>query len=92
VASSAEFNIWNPCDTIFLDISMAKVAVQFSDFFMVNVIETDGLINGCTSKDRKDRKNKRFRLDSEAVARRRITATATRKPIFFFIFSVYSQA
>jgi hypothetical protein len=48
---------------------MAKVAVQLGDFFMVNMIEADRLINGCASKDWEDRKDERFRLDSEAIPR-----------------------
>jgi len=48
---------------------MAKVAVQLGDFLMVDVVETDRLINGCTSKDWEDRKDKEFRLDSEAMPR-----------------------
>jgi hypothetical protein len=69
VASPAEFNIRNSCDTIFLHVSMAKVAVQLGDFLMVNMIEADRLINGCASKDWKDGKEERFRLDSEAMPR-----------------------
>jgi len=67
VASSAEFDIWNSCDTIFLHVSMAKVAVQLGDFLMVDVIKADGLINRCTSEDRKDGKDKGFRLDPETI-------------------------
>jgi hypothetical protein len=36
---------------------------------MVDVIETDRLIDGCASKDREDRKDKEFRLDPETMPR-----------------------
>jgi hypothetical protein len=44
-----EFDVWNPCSAIFVDISMAKVAVQLGDFLMENMIEADRLFNGFTS-------------------------------------------
>jgi hypothetical protein len=46
---------------------MAKVTVQLSDFLVVNVIKADWLINGYNSKNREDREDKEFRLDSEAM-------------------------
>jgi hypothetical protein len=67
MASSAEFNVWNSCDAIFPSISMAEVAVQLSDFLMMNVIETDRLINRFTFQDWEDSENERFRWDSEAM-------------------------
>jgi hypothetical protein len=69
MASPAEFNIWNSCHTIFLDVSMAEVAVQLCDFLMVDMIEADRLISGRASKDWKDGKDEKFRLDSEAMPR-----------------------
>ena len=49
MADSTEFDVWNPCNAILGDISVAKVAVQLGDFQMVNVIEPDRLIDRLTS-------------------------------------------
>jgi hypothetical protein len=66
VARSAEFNIWNSCNTILEDVPMAEIAIQPGDFLVENVIEADRLINRLTSQDWENREDKRFRRNSKA--------------------------
>jgi hypothetical protein len=49
VAGPAELYVRNPCDAIFAGISMAKIALQFGDFLMANMVVADRLIDGFTS-------------------------------------------
>jgi hypothetical protein len=54
MARPANFNVRDSCGPVFLDISMAKVAIQFGHFLMVNMIEADGLVDGDFSKNWED--------------------------------------
>jgi hypothetical protein len=69
MAGAAEFDVRNSCNPVFSDIVVAEKAVQLGHFLVVNMIETDRLINRCTFKDWKEREDKRFRLDTEAMPR-----------------------
>ena len=64
---STQFNVWNPCDAVLSNVWMAEKAIQPGDFLVVNVIETDRLIDRFTSQNRENGKNKGFRRNPETV-------------------------
>jgi hypothetical protein len=45
MAGLTELNIWNPCGPIPFDIPMAEKTVQMGYFFVMNMVEEDGLID-----------------------------------------------
>jgi hypothetical protein len=45
MTGSTELNVWNPCNTISLYIAMAEGTVQTDRFFVVDMIEENGLID-----------------------------------------------
>lgn len=67
MTGSTELNIWNPCDTIPFDIAVAEGTVQMGCFFVVNMIEEDGLIDRFPRKDWKDWKEDTFGPNLESV-------------------------
>jgi hypothetical protein len=54
MTGSTEFNVWNPCGTIPFDIAVTEKTVQMGCFFVVDMIEKDGLIDRFPRKDRED--------------------------------------
>jgi hypothetical protein len=54
MTGSTEFNVWNPCGTIPFDIAVTEKTVQMGCFFVVDMIEKDGLIDRFPGKDRED--------------------------------------
>jgi hypothetical protein len=54
MAGSTEFDIRNPSSAVSFDITVAKGTVQTDCFFVMNMIEQDGLINGYPSVDWKN--------------------------------------
>jgi hypothetical protein len=67
VAGSANFDVWNSCCAVFLNISMAKGTVQFGHFLMMNMIEADGLVDGDLRKNREDRVKDAKSLRPESI-------------------------
>jgi hypothetical protein len=62
MARAAEFNVWNPCHTILFHIPVTEGAVQFNGFFVVDMIEKDGLIHGYPTENWEDGIKKGFGL------------------------------
>ena len=56
MAGPAQIDVRDGRRPIFLDIAVAERAVQFGRFYMAQMIENDGLINGGPRKDREDTK------------------------------------
>jgi hypothetical protein len=54
MAGATEFDIWYSCGSVPLYIPVAEGTVQTDCFFVMNVIEKNGLINGYPSIDGKD--------------------------------------
>jgi len=54
MAGSAELYVWNPGDTVFAYVPVAERAVQVGYFFVMNMIEKNGLIYGYPTIDWKD--------------------------------------
>jgi hypothetical protein len=67
MAGSTEFDIRNPSSAVSFDITVAKGAVQTDCFFVMNMIEQDGLINGYPSINGKDREEDLFGLDLKSM-------------------------
>jgi hypothetical protein len=54
MAGSAEFDIWYPCSSVPFHIPVAEGTVQTDSFFVMDMIEEDGLIDRYPSKNGKD--------------------------------------
>jgi hypothetical protein len=67
VAGSAEFDVGYSCGAIPFDIPVAKSAVQTSCFFVMNMIEENGLIDRNPGINWKDRKEEAFRLNLKSM-------------------------
>jgi len=64
MAGSAEFNVWNPCGTVFAYVLVAERAVQPGHIFVMNMIEKNRLIYGYPTIDWKDGIEYGFGLES----------------------------
>jgi hypothetical protein len=54
MAGLTEVNIWNPCDTVPVDVAMAESTVQMDCFLVVNMVEENGLIDRFPREDWED--------------------------------------
>ena len=55
MAGPTDFDIWEAGNTFPFDIAVAERAIQFCYLFVMDMIETDGLIDGDLGKDWEDR-------------------------------------
>lgn len=67
MAGLAEFNVRDACDTIPFDIAVAESAVQFGHLFVMDVVESNGLVNHNLRKDREDRIKDALRLSAKPI-------------------------
>jgi hypothetical protein len=67
VTGPTEFNVWNSCSAVPFHITVAEGTVQTDCFFVMNVIEEDGLINRNPSINWKDRKEDAFGLNLKSM-------------------------
>jgi hypothetical protein len=67
MTGSAEFNVWNPCDTVFAYVPVAERTVQPGYFFVMNMIEKNRLIYGYPTINWKDGIEYGFGLKSIAM-------------------------
>jgi hypothetical protein len=65
MTGSTDFDIWDPCSTVFTCKPVTEGTVQLGHLLMVNVIEPDRLINGFASQNWEKRENKRFHRNSK---------------------------
>ncbi len=70
MAGPAEFDIWDSCDTIPFHMAMAEGTVQFRRLFMVDVVESDGLLDRDPGKNGEDRIKDAFCLSTESISKR----------------------
>ena len=67
MAGSTELNVWNPRGTIPFDIAVAERTVQMGCFFVMDMIEKDGLIDRFPREYWKDREENSFGLDLKSI-------------------------
>jgi hypothetical protein len=67
MAGSAEFDIWYPCSSVPFHIPVAEGTVQTDSFFVMDMIEEDGLIDRYPSKNGKDGEEDLFGLDPKSM-------------------------
>jgi len=67
MASPAEFDVWNACGAIPFNKPVAEETVEFSDLFMMDMIEEDRLVQGHPAENRKDGVEKGFGLKTITV-------------------------
>ncbi len=67
MAGLAEFNVRDACDTISFDIAVAESAVQFGHLFVMDVIESNGLVDHNLRKNRKDSIEDALRLSAKTI-------------------------
>jgi len=67
MAGPAEFDIGDSCDTIPYYMAMTEGTVQFRHLFVVDVVESDGLLDRDPGKDGEDRIKDAFCLCTESV-------------------------
>ena len=66
-----ELNVRNSCDTIPFDIAVTEGAVQFCYFFVMDVIESNWLIDCDLGKNRKESIEDAFCLNAKSIVRNR---------------------
>jgi len=67
MAGSTEFDIWNPSSAVSFDITVAKGTVQTDSFFVMNMIEEDGLVDRNPGIDWKDGEEDLFGLNFKLI-------------------------
>ena len=67
MAGLAEFDIRDSCDTIPFGMAMTEGTVQFRHLFVVDVVESDGLLDRDTGKDGENCIKNPFCLDAESI-------------------------
>jgi hypothetical protein len=67
MAGSTELDIWDSCSSVPFHISVAEGTVQADSFFVMNMIEKYGLIDGYPSINGKDGKEDLFGLDPKSM-------------------------
>jgi len=67
MAGLTEFDIRDACDTIPFHMAMTEGTVQFRHLFVVDVVESDGLIDRDPGKNREDRIKDAFCLGTESI-------------------------
>ncbi len=67
MAGPAEFDVRNGCDTVPLHVSVAEGAVQFGHFFVMDVVEPDGLLDRNPGKNTKDCIKEAFCVKAESI-------------------------
>jgi hypothetical protein len=67
MAGSTEFDIWYPCSSVPFHIPVAEGTVQTDCFFVMNMIEKDGLIYRHPAINGKDGEEDFFGLDLKSI-------------------------
>jgi hypothetical protein len=67
MAGLAEFDIRDSCDAIPFHMAMTEGTVQVRHLFVMDVVESDGLIDRDPAKNGKDRKKYALRLSPESI-------------------------
>ena len=67
MAGPAEFDVRDSCHTIHFNITMTEGAVQFRHLFMMDVVESDRLLDRDPGEDGEDRIKDAFCLGAESI-------------------------
>jgi len=67
MTGSTGFNIWDPCSTVFTHEPVTEKTVQLGYLLVVNMIETDRLVNVLTFQYWEGRENERFHRNSKTM-------------------------